>query len=93
MPAAVFSRKALSSLATLVLGTAAGCGSGLPFDDYTITEGPLSGKMGGAPWTVAWGGVQSSLSTTTDFFAVLYDESGSCDAPPSSDRSRTDQDL
>jgi hypothetical protein len=51
---------------------AASCGGGSRFD---IASAPLSGKIGGQPWTAATAGTNSFLSTADQFFVTMYPDS------------------
>ncbi len=60
----------------LGLGLAAlavGCGSG--GGSTIISSDPLSGKLGGQPWTLGTGQTNSDLSTTSQYWVDAYAES------------------
>lgn len=62
--------------AALVL---AGCGS--EGSDYTIADGPLSGKHNGQSWTLGAAYTDGQLSTPDKFFTNFYlTDPGGCDA-------------
>ena len=57
----------------LALAIVAGCGSS--GGSATISSQPLSGKIGGRPWTLATAASNSSLSTSDQFWVGAYSES------------------
>ena len=52
---------------------AGGCGSS-GGGSTTISSQPLSGKLGGQPWTLGTGQTNSSLSTSTQYWVDAYAE-------------------
>ena len=62
----------------LCLGLAAfavGCGSSSGAGSTTISSQPLSGKLGGQPWTLGTGQTNSFLSTSSQYWVDAYAES------------------
>ena len=62
----------------LCLGLAAlagGCGGSSSGGSTTISSQPLSGKLGGQPWTLGTGETNSFLSTTSQYWVDAYAES------------------
>jgi hypothetical protein len=55
-------------------GLAAGCGSSSG-GSTTISSQPLSGKLGGQPWTLMTGVTNSFLSTSSTYWVDAYAES------------------
>ncbi len=56
----------------LALAIVAGCGSS--GGSATISSQPLSGKIGGQPWTLATAASNSTLSTADQFWVDAYSE-------------------
>lgn len=63
---------------------AAGCDGGdEEGTEYTISEGTLSGKIGGKAWKFVAGGTNDFLSDEEGFFTVLFDvEAETCGSIP-----------
>lgn len=66
----------------LAIGCGGGGGGGGP--SGTISSGPLSGTIGGRPWTFATGQTDSFLSTDNQYFVDTYSVSFTActDVPP-----------